>query len=189
MRSMLRGKRFTSGIRFLILTLILCWSIESGQGQDKTGTSPGTDALKETSLEVRGDVPNSRRIEAIELRGLPRAELHIPDSHDPNKVSVYSGPSLLEVLETCGLQFDPGMPSLRAAMSSSVLVEAADGYRVVFSMAELEPELTDKVIMLADTKDGEPLSPQDGPFRIIVPGDKRPTRWVRQVTAVTVRKE
>jgi hypothetical protein len=41
---------------------------------------------------------------------------------------------------------------------------------------------------LADTKDGQPLPPREGPFRIIVPGEKRPARWVRQVSAVTVHK-
>ena len=58
----------------------------------------------------------------------------------------------------------------------------------MFALVELSPELTDRVILLADTKDGEPLPPREGPFRIVVPGDKRPARWVRQVRAVTVRK-
>ena len=49
-------------------------------------------------------------------------------------------------------------------------------------------DLTDRVILLADVKDGQPLPPREGPFRIIVPGEKRPARWVRQVRVVTVRK-
>jgi hypothetical protein len=68
------------------------------------------------------------------------------------------------------------------------LVEATDGYRAVFALAELDPELTDRVILLADTKDGQPLSPSEGAFRVIVPGEKRPARWVRQVRALTVHK-
>jgi hypothetical protein len=48
--------------------------------------------------------------------------------------------------------------------------------------------LTDRVVLLADTKDGQPLPTREGPFRIIVPDEKRPARWVRQVRAVTVRK-
>jgi hypothetical protein len=48
--------------------------------------------------------------------------------------------------------------------------------------------VTDHVILLADTKDGQPLPPREGPFRIVVPGEKRPARWVRQVTALEVRK-
>jgi hypothetical protein len=48
--------------------------------------------------------------------------------------------------------------------------------------------LTDRIILLADARDGQPLSPHEGPFRIIVPKEKRPARWVRQVKSVTVRK-
>ncbi len=70
----------------------------------------------------------------------------------------------------------------------TVLVEATDGYRAVFSLAELDPELTDRVTLLADTEDSQPLPPREGPFCIIVPGEKHPTRWVRQVRVVTVRK-
>ena len=68
------------------------------------------------------------------------------------------------------------------------MIEATDGYRAVFALAELDSDLTDRVILLADTKDGQPLPASEGSFRIIVPGEKRPARWVRQVRAVTVRK-
>jgi hypothetical protein len=47
-------------------------------------------------------------------------------------------------------------------------------------LSEQDPELTDRVILLADAKDGQPLAPNEGPFRIIVPGEKRAARWVRQ---------
>jgi hypothetical protein len=71
----------------------------------------------------------------------------------------------------------------------TVLVEATDGYRAVFSLAEIDPELTDRVILVADSKDSQPLPPREGSFRIIVPDEKRPARWVRQVRVVTVRKD
>ena len=80
------------------------------------------------------------------------------------------------------------MTGIRETVKMTVLVEASDGYRAAFSLAELDPEMTDRVVLLADTKDDQPLSPREGPFRIIVPGEKRPARWVRQVRALTVRK-
>jgi hypothetical protein len=70
----------------------------------------------------------------------------------------------------------------------TALVDGSDGYRAVFALAELSPDFTDHVILLADTKDGQPLSPREGPYRLVVPGEKHPTRWVRQVIAVEVRK-
>jgi hypothetical protein len=57
---------------------------------------------------------------------------------------------------------------------------------VVFALPELDPGFTDRVILLADKGDGHPLDGKEGPFRIIVPGEKRMARWVRQVTILRV---
>jgi hypothetical protein len=40
------------------------------------------------------------------------------------------------------------MAGLRDAVKMTVIVEAADGYQAAFSMAELDPEFTDRVILL-----------------------------------------
>ena len=122
------------------------------------------------------------------LHDVPRAEARITDPQNPGEEIVYSGTPLMEVLKAGGLLPDSGMAGIREIVAMTVLVEATDGYRAAFSLAELDPELTDRVILLADTKDSQPLPLREGPFRIIVPGEKRPSRWVRQVKAVTVRK-
>jgi hypothetical protein len=63
-------------------------------------------------------------------------------------------------------------------------VEAADGYKVVFALAEIDPAFAVRDIILADKRDGKPLDAKQGPFRIVAPGDKRGACWVRQVTAL-----
>ncbi|MGO8697257.1 MAG: molybdopterin-dependent oxidoreductase [Limisphaerales bacterium] len=40
--------------------------------------------------------------------------------------------------------------------------------------------------MLAWSRNNEPLSPTQGPLRLVVPAEKRQARWVRQVTAIDV---
>ena len=77
-------------------------------------------------------------------------------------------------------------PHCGKALTTYLLVKAADGYQVVFALPELDPGFTDRVIFLADRRDDKPLSPKEGPLRIIVPGEKRQARWVRQVTSLTV---
>jgi hypothetical protein len=103
-------------------------------------------------------------------------------------ISVYSGTPLVEVLKAGGLRLESGMAAIPETVSITALVEATDGYRAVFALAKLDSELTDRVILLADAKDGQPLPPREGPFHVIVPGEKLPARWVRQVRAMTVRK-
>jgi hypothetical protein len=69
-----------------------------------------------------------------------------------------------------------------------VIVEAADGYQAVFALSEFDPDFTDRVIILADRRDGKPLPPPEGPFRLVVAGEKRHARWVRGVTTLDVEQ-
>jgi hypothetical protein len=69
-------------------------------------------------------------------------------------------------------------------MADVVLVGAADGYRVAIALAETDPLMRANRIVLADRCAGAPLGPQEGAFRIVVEGDKRPARAVRQVTTI-----
>jgi hypothetical protein len=71
-------------------------------------------------------------------------------------------------------------------MATYVLVEAADNYRVVFSLAELNSSIQDSEIIVADTMDGAPIPGALGPFRLVAPHEKRPARWVEMIKSLTV---
>ena len=71
-------------------------------------------------------------------------------------------------------------------MATCVIAEADDGYRVVFSLAELDSGIIESEVIVADTMDGAPLPEKLGPFRLVVPCEKRPARWVRMLKSITV---
>jgi hypothetical protein len=71
-------------------------------------------------------------------------------------------------------------------MTEVLVVEAADGYKTVFALAEVDPAFAVREIILADKRDGKALDTKEGPLRIVAPGDKRAARWVRQVTALRI---
>jgi len=71
-------------------------------------------------------------------------------------------------------------------MATYVIAEAEDGYRVVFSLAELDSGILESEVIVADTMDGAPLVAQLGPFRLVAPHEKRPARWVRMLKSITV---
>ena len=71
-------------------------------------------------------------------------------------------------------------------LTDCLLVEAADGYRAVIALPELDPGFTDKQTLLAFLRDGKPLRDKEGPYRIVIPDEKRMARWVRQVTALKI---
>jgi hypothetical protein len=43
--------------------------------------------------------------------------------------------------------------------------------------------------ILADTQDGALLSPEYGPLQVIVPGEIRHARWVRQVQCIRLGRD
>jgi hypothetical protein len=67
-------------------------------------------------------------------------------------------------------------------------VEAQDGYKAVFAWAELDATFMDKSIYVITRRDGKPLSEKDGPLQLIVPGEKRAARSVRQLTSLRIRQ-
>jgi hypothetical protein len=81
----------------------------------------------------------------------------------------------------------PGGETLRGpAMADVVVVKACDGYRVVLTLPDMDPAYRDQTVILADTVDGHPLDAHEGPFRLVVEGDKRAARSARCVTSVAL---
>ena len=60
------------------------------------------------------------------------------DPHNSGKEIVYAGIPLVDVLKVSDLVLDSGIPGTRETVTVTVLIEATDGYRAVFSLAELE---------------------------------------------------
>ncbi len=115
-------------------------------------------------------------------RRLPRQTLSLT-AH--GEIHVYEGATLASVLERLDA---PLGPRLRGeALKTYVVVRAADGYVVVFSLAEIDPAMSPTAVILADGADGAPLSAEEGPLRLVVEGDARPARSARQVTAIELR--
>lgn len=72
-----------------------------------------------------------------------------------------------------------------AALGMGIVAEAADGYRVTFSLGELDAKLGKAPILVVDRCDGEPLDAADGPVRLVAQGEARGARSVRQLTKLT----
>jgi hypothetical protein len=116
-----------------------------------------------------------------QLAKLPSAEA---DAADHQTTHHYSGVFVRDIL---GLVDAPFGDSLRGnALTLVVRVTGLDNYSVVFSLAEFDPAFNDRPIILAERQDGQPLPDNAAPFRLVIPGDQRPARWVRQIKALEV---
>lgn len=94
------------------------------------------------------------------------------------------GVALVELLRASGAM--PAEPLRGVQLSRIAQVRARDGYRAAFSLAELDPSLGNRPVVLTRRCNGADLPPGDGPWRLIVPGESRPARWVRQVESIRV---
>jgi hypothetical protein len=127
-------------------------------------------------------VGGSAKVDAALLAGLAPVEATL-NVH--GQVHRCSGPALAEVLGKLGL---PAAETLRgAALQRGIVVHARDGYAVLFSLGELDPATGAEPAIIATQCDGKPIGPEEGPYRLVLPGDKRPARSVRQVESIELR--
>lgn len=147
--------------------------------------SPVQNATAAAELRITGDVATPLTLSAVDLKKLPRKTLKVLNPLE-KKTEVYEGVALEELLRRAGVPQGTNMRG--AALASYVVAEATDGYRVVFSLAELDPDIVESEMIVADTQDGAPLGPKQGPFKIVAPHEKRPARWVRMLKSLTVVK-
>jgi hypothetical protein len=132
-------------------------------------------------LTIQSETGKQTLLARADIEALP----HVKVTTGASGVSrTFDGVPLKAVLERAGVGFGKTLKGKRLA--SCLLVKAADGYRVVIALPEIDAAFTDKQIVLAFLKDGKPLDDKEGPYRIIMPDEKRMARWVKQVTALKI---
>jgi len=118
-----------------------------------------------------------------DFRSLPHVDVKVHSNHR-NVDETYSGVLLATLLTKINA---PMGKDLRGeTMTTVVLASGTDGYSVVLSLAEADPEFHTNQILVADLLDGKPLG-KNGPFQLVVPDDKRPARWVHNLNSIAVR--
>lgn len=121
-------------------------------------------------------------IDAALLADLPTAEASLT-AH--GKTHLCAGPLLSDLVVRLGIP--SGKDLHRDALAQGVILRARDGYSVLFSLGELDAALGASKAILALRCDGRPLDTEVGPVRLIVPGEQRGARSVRQLATIELR--
>jgi hypothetical protein len=127
-----------------------------------------------------GDTP-AVTISSADFAKLPR---HPAVLNDHGKQVNYEGVLMHDLLVQGGIDFGKELHGKQ--LSSYVAAVASDGYEVVYALTEFDPTVVDSGIIVADKRDGQPLVGKEGPLRVIVPQDKRPTRSLRMLQEIDV---
>jgi ABC-type molybdate transport system substrate-binding protein len=93
----------------------------------------------------------------------------------------WTGPTLWDVLAASG-----ALESVKVGEQPrlAVRVTGADGYSAVIALAEIAPQFAGRPVQLADHMNGAPLP--DNALRLVVPGDRRGGRSVRDVVRIDI---
>jgi hypothetical protein len=139
----------------------------------------GIQASGQIVLKVNDAAPMT--LSAADFAKLPR---HTAALTEHGKQSTYEGVLLHDLLAKAGLEFGKELKGKQ--LSSYVAALASDGYEVVYALAEMDDTVVESGIIVADKKDGQLLDTHEGPMRVVVPHDKRPTRSIRMLQEIDV---
>jgi DMSO/TMAO reductase YedYZ molybdopterin-dependent catalytic subunit len=161
----------------------MCLVLTFGLWARAQSTAPAKATTGADHLSVGGSIPKPFTLSLDELRKLPHKTVQVMNAHE-KKQETYEGVPLADLLKQAGA---PQGEQIRGAlMTTYVIAEGSDGYRALFSLAELDSAFEDSGALVADRMDGAPMTGDLGPLRLVVPNDKRPARWVRMLQSISI---
>ncbi len=186
----------TMGLHTLLLSLFLATPLAYAQSGPITDLPMGHPRPPDTSLtrqladQGRDAMVTPLKISygkkseewtAPKLAQLPHETIQVTNERTRAPES-YSGVPLMALLVEVGVPQKLKGKDFRLY----VVAEGRDGYKVVYSLGEVSPDVHDGSVLLADSVDGRPLA-GDGPVELVISGERRPARWVRGVVSIKVQ--
>src|SRR4030095_11070615 len=157
----------------LVVFITLSWKIDIHAQQ----------ISEQPYIKVEGEVTQPLKLYQSDFDKMKRVTVS-HKGHD-SITNSYTGVPLIEILNRAGITMDKQLRGKN--MAKYLLVSAADGYQVVFSLPEVDTSFNEKEIILADKMNDKPIPSNPGPFQLIVPGEKRPARSCREVVSLVIR--
>jgi hypothetical protein len=124
------------------------------------------------------------KVSLSELKAMPRKTVTVHNPH-ANADETYEGVALSDVLAKYGAPL--GSDLRGKALGYYVVATGSDGYKAVYSLAEVDPSFHPGEVIVADTMDGKALDAHSGPLRLVATEDKRPARGVRNLVSIEVK--
>ncbi len=135
-----------------------------------------------TLLKITGLDGKSITLSPEEFAALPHKAVSVFNSHSKANEK-YSGVALTDLLAKVNV---PLGENIRGKLFlTGIIAEGTDNYSVLYALAEVDPSIHVGDVIVADSVDEHKLE-KDGAFKMISTEEKRPARWVRNLTSITV---
>jgi hypothetical protein len=177
--------RFVTAFAIALALLGACRAVNTKQA---TTTKPATATVSATPIaasgaEVRIASPEGAQVWTAERMNALGA-VSVPWSHHETSYS-YRG---IELSALCGdsIAQRASKDTDRKTWNRIVVAVGRDGYKTIFSAAELRHDWGPTHAYVCFEDGGKPLAAEDGPCRLVVPTDGGGARCVRQLVEIRV---
>lgn len=135
-----------------------------------------------TELTVRGVDGKAVTLSPEDIAALPHKTVSVFNTHTKAN-ETYSGVALTDLLARVGV---PRGENVKGKLfMNAVVAEGTDKYAVLYALAEVDPSIHTGDVIVADSVDGHKLG-SDGAFKMVSTEERRPARWVRNLSAISV---
>lgn len=175
------GAQYISG-RNLSAIGILCAFVGAAQATGNQCAGGYSD-----SFEVVGKVAQPFRVAPHDLANYPTSSIEVSyySGQEGFLTRRYTGVLLGDLLKAAVVQTDPAVKG--DILRKYVVVSASDCYEVVLPVSDVLPDYGGQQILVAFA-DGQGKSlGTDGFAKLVVPGDKRASRYVSNIVRIRVR--
>ena len=183
--SHVRGRVYAEDVRSPVLPLALlslCLAMPLNRSCSAQEMHDATASKPSAALEIRGLDGSTQTVTPSDLKALPHKSVKVFNAHTKKNES-YSGVELAELLARVNA---PVGEKLKGRLfMTGVVAEGTDGYKVLYSVAEVDPVMHSGDVIIADSVNGGPLG-SNGAFQLVNTEDKRPARWVRNLDRILV---
>jgi len=138
------------------------------------------------NVALTGQVEQPATLTVADLRKLPQETVKVTfASSAGTETHIFTGVRLANVIQQAKLRVDANRKNDK--LRKYVVATGRDGYEVIVAWGEIDSDFANAPVLLAWQDNGQPLSAQDGPVRLVVPTDSHGGRYVSGLARLDVR--
>ena len=140
-------------------------------------------SVPSTELVLTGIAGKTKTLTMLEFSALPHVTVSVHNAHN-DKDESYSGVPVKDLLAMVEPAKGEG-PKVSSNMTV-VIAGATDSFHVAISLCDINPDCRSGQAIVADALNRESIA-ADGAFKLVLTEDKKPARWARNLSSLTVR--
>jgi DMSO/TMAO reductase YedYZ molybdopterin-dependent catalytic subunit len=176
---------FSLSSLFLIVLVGLVVKTPGGEDRAVVALQASPVAAVET-FAVTGLVEIPSEFSVADLQSLPVETIEATaEVEGVAETHTYTGVLLWDVLAGAKPLSDPDVNG--DSLRKYVVLTANDGYEVVITLGEIDPQFSGQPYLLAWEEDGVALTGAKGPVELVTPGDKTSGRFIWGIDTIEVR--